>query len=772
MLDLNKYKKQIELFIPLFNTKELNIAIKDELPNLSIHDRLLISLELNRLNLPTNKKIDLRGKVKSTCKEYRLIDGKLHWLDELGISIYQKELPKFNNKFTEGLWEKVTNLRDRTNQSNLNFINSSNNPNKLLHCSGIEFGYTLFRKEKRVDIYSMIDIFIDDKKSYPATAINISKSGLRIMINSKVDLKSVKKVMVKFTEFNQLYPELDINSNYTIIKQSKNKELQTVVQMTIDKENPYLNECINLALSNSKIFATIDNQDIQLKTQNKIYEQFFINHTLSLPVFLTTSNLSYALVSENNNNIWRYWHDERNLATINNLLKPNRLKDIIESKDNFTVLYCFTYEFKNKLYFYSATKKELNNPKIKQLFFQLGTSKNSWRVYKLFANIVTKDFLSSADSLTDEVVSKLDSLAYCCQLHDITAQTQIEDYNCLAPKNLSNNLLNKFCHPRNDFAKARKIPMELKSQRCEERFKYPLNVVLTDDNTNSIEGVTQDFSSKGLNIIISKPLNTKKDAQISIDFKGISNANPNLHLDKVLYKVVWISKDYTNIRLNMIEDTPPQQEFLKQLIEINIHKLSTNINNILSKDFFNALSQIWLHNLTNIPFFISKIGGQLSIDYIGLNYPYLDLVKYIKTDKKNHFNLQSILANYIQLLIYLPIQQPYEYSKHSNELFLNVEQSTNGWNIVDSKLGASFKNKNDKIDFIKKIIKTNKFIALNISCLPITDIKEQLFPITAKLNNADNSLLKKLNNEINNISGYGEIIDTTIAVLERLEIKL
>lgn len=222
----------------------------------------------------------------------------------------------------------------------------------------------------------------------------------------------------------------------------------------------------------------------------------------------------------------------------------------------------------------------------------------------------------------------------------------------------------------------------------------------------------------------------------------------------------------------MIEDTPPQQEFLKQLIEINIHKLSTNINNILSKDFFNALSQIWLHNLTNIPFFISKIGGQLSIDYIGLNHPSLDLVKYIKTDKNNHFNLQSILANYIQLLIYLPMQQPYEYSKHSNELFLNVEQSTNGWNIVDSKLGASFKNKNDKIDFIKKIIKTNKFIALNISCLPITDIKEQLFPITAKLNNADNSLLKKLNSEINNISGYGEIIDTTIAVLERLEIKL
>ncbi|MBA5762295.1 PilZ domain-containing protein [Vibrio sp. 404] len=768
-----------ERLIPVYNTGDFELLLSKltdgEPPSLKI----LVKMELKRLMSPCYRSIDLRGRVKGECREYEL-DGILHWFDDVAFNTYHKNVRKFNG-YTEGVFDALSNTRNSFKVMNqkgkpqgADLTNTSIN----FFAEPIVMGYDLKRKENRLKLSTQIAILLANDQHVHGVTVDVSPSGGKFKVPSAFDYKLGEIITVQFSELarSSNIPGISNSICYRIVGIDESIENDAINFLRVIKidDAVLIDDIMTHCLQNDAQRARHDNQDKVIRARSRGYEHNHLKHTCNLPIFFSGNELKLVLMTENNQNIWQYWNDERNQLTLANLFSPERMAQLTQPgiRGSNSVLYSFKHQHNGKDLFFSMMIPEANR-ELRQLFWHIGARKESWKVFRVsvFELSAEERDLFSVDSAESQELTK--DLTHFAMLQEISDVCSGKDYLLSEKPRLNSSELNQFRHKRNCTHVPVSLYFDAQNRRKEPRYQFRSPLFLTAGDQQA-SGTTLDISKHGLYVALSSAIDLKAGDLCTINFNELQLYDKSLPLNCVPYKVIRISPGGKRVQLvidNNVQ-TLKTMTFFGSLIEHNQNKLIAKQETLPSHDMLENLHNILLDKMISTPLFIEKKGANLKPKVIGVNYPlppYLTL--FAKMGQNNRFSLETIYKGRTTTLLAAPMKRIEGAQPQAQELYISAIKFGTRLQTLEVKLCSEFESTKERIDFIKKSQNMGEFHSLRICSTPVFD------PITAllrkdleELSSISMHQARSLEKEICTVVGYSELIDVTEEVLIRLEL--
>ncbi|WP_456296735.1 PilZ domain-containing protein [Vibrio sp. AK197] len=768
-----------ERLIPAYHSgdfeKLLNQITADEPPSVKI----LLKMELNRIMAPCQKVIDLRGRVQGECREYEL-DGLTHWLDDVAFNAYHKNTRKFGG-YTEGVWEALSNTRN-----NFRVMQQRGKPlgrevtakENQYDVEPLTLGYDLKRKENRLKVSSQVEMTLRGSQLVHGLTLDLSPSGAKIKVPSAFEYKLGDTLTLLFSELAKTSEVIGLQSpmTYRILAVDESYDNDAVKYLRLLKldNDDTIDQLIDESLRNDTQRTKHDNQDKVIRARTRSFEHAYLKHTCALPLFFSGSELKLALMTENNQPIWQYWHDERNQQSLTSLLNPQRLSLLTSPGVRATnnVLYTFTHEHQDKTLFFSMMMPEATREQ-RQLFWHIGAKKPSWKVFRLHIFELNKEECRELIDHAEELAVGTNTLTHCGILQEIADDTASHDYLLSEKPKLASSELNAFRHPRNQAYEPRCLYFDAVSRRKEPRYPLQTPVELTA-NQQTIAGKSFDFSKRGLNLKLETPCALKSGDECLINFLELQLYDKNLPLNTVPYRVIRVSPNGKQLQMVMLEDSKTIKTiaFFNTLIEHNQAKLKPKTEILPSDALLEGLHDILLDKMVSTPIFVDKPGANLRPKVMGVNYPLLPhLALFAQLGNSEQFSLAPIYKGHTNTLLAQPMKRIDGAIPQYHELYICAFKFGKRIQSVEAKLREEFTHIKERIAFIKNAQSVGECFVLRICGAPVFD------PMTTLLRKDLEELAtismpqaKKLEKEIASIIGYSEITDITEEVLVRLQL--
>ncbi|WP_322803040.1 PilZ domain-containing protein [Vibrio alfacsensis] len=770
-----------ERLIPTYGADDFDFVLSQLTEGEPPSTKLLVKMELNRVMAPCTKSVDLRGRVNGECRQY-LLDGISHWLDDVAFNAYHKNLEKYG-RYTEGMWESLINTRNsfrllsqNTHQKEAKPLTDPESP---FLAEPIHLGYDLKRQEKRLKVQSQVEITRQKGQLIHALSIDLSCSGAKFKVPSAFKYNLGEVIQVTFTEFasKSQVSGLEEPLSYRVLAVDDCYENNAVLYLRTIRltETNIIERVIDEALNSTAKRIRHDNQDKIIRARTRGYEHMALKHTSNLPLFFEGTELKLAMLTPNNQQLWQYWHDERNQQVLGSLFNQQRMSDLIRqgAKGTTNVLYSFTHEHNDKTYFYSMLRPEATREQ-RQLFWHLGAKRPSWRAFRLSIFELSEQEKDDIATLSVEFNCCSQSLSHIGILQEIADNESAQDYLLTEKPRLAANTLNAFRHPRKIIGSPKGIYFDAKSRRKEPRYRFKTPLVLKS-NQAKLGGYTTDLSKRGLSIHLDEPMLLRVGEEVLINFRELQLYDKQLPLSAVPYKVVRVSPDGHDVQL-MIEEYSKTMRviaFFNRIIEHNQDKLLPQKEILPSNSLLERLHSVLLSRTLTTPVFITKSAvTSVKTPIIGVNFPLPKHIElYARLGHNQQFSLDPLFKGRSSTLIAEPIKRIDGARAKHQDIYTRVSKVGDTITEVESKLPQEFESIKERINFIKKARMMGEFYAIRVSTAPIFD------PMTSMLQRDLSELTQlgvhqasKLEKELTALIGYCEFEDITEEVVVRLEL--
>ena len=752
---IEQYQELIEQLKPVVKEPAFNQILSQVAANVPRPKRFLIKMELKRQAKPCQRRIDLRGSVDGECHPYEH-EGITHYLDDIAQEMFERQVRCFGG-YTIGVYEAVCNTENNfrvmhsKDQPDTDVLSTeSDSPQSLplevrYLAPVVDFSGVRQRREERMNFVVSVELFTELKESVHATSIDISVSGLKVKAPKRYLFKPGERITVHFRGL-----ELDYGLNrgegvhYLLTDIDRSREEQRLsLKRLYDQEQKAFDEFLEKFIQGNKRRYKVNMDNTIDAIVAKGYEQYYIPHFTSLPVYISQLEddlqPQYLLFNDCNRDIYQYWLDEDNNLRLGYLFGHQRLQKLRElapGQREMTV-FVFSHVTQGRCYFYSASSHELDaQPQLKSAFLAYGSRKLSWRVFKLQLTDMHPEQCHIPLSLPDTVSemvrrqnqppsprlqSKLKSLRYIALVTDISSEWATQAYQ---KRKLQKELLTKlqvFCHPRNRPPVAI-APFRFKYQelRRETRFLLRTPVNLLNDDLK-LTGVTEDFSAGGLRVELQNLFPLEVGAQLAISLPKLQKLTQKHHLTEIAYKVVHVSADRNIVHL-MLGDSSREmhaKEFFQELIKNNRRSLKPVHEQQDMAGIGESLRNIYAANPLNIAVFIRKDGIQLlpdSIAHVPSEHSLKPLLAY-RGDEQN-LNLYALYAARVDSRSF--IEQTLKNMRTHNvpaafELFIAFNPTLGSiQQAIQVKLVEQFNNDAQRREFISLAMGKGRFYALKL----------------------------------------------------------
>ncbi|MDN3698950.1 PilZ domain-containing protein [Vibrio genomosp. F6] len=743
--------------------------------------KLLVKMELNRIMAPCSKKIDLRGKVQGECREYEL-DGIQHWLDDVAFNAYHKNTRRFGS-YTEGVWEALNNTKNNfrvlNQQPNAKQSKSITNPDSPYEAEPIHLGYSLKRQENRLKVFSQVKIELPKSQVIHGLSVDLSGSGARFKVPSAFDYNLGQEIAVTFTELMKQSEVVGIDKPivYRILgidDSHENDAIKFLRTMRLT-ETDIVNQVITESLTSNSKKTRHDNQDKIIQARTRGYEHAYLKHTGNLPLFFSGSELKLALLTDNNQPLWQYWHDERNQQAFGTLFNSERMDLLTRPglKGSSNVIYSFTHTHQNKTLFYSMMLPEASREQ-RQLFWHIGAKRPSWKAFRLSIFELSEEESQSLAQHSTELNDSSQGLTHCGILQEIGNEQSSSDYLLTERPRLASNELNQFRHSRQILGQPKAIFFDAQGRRKEPRYQFKSPVEITTSDALPFTGHSIDISKHGISLILDTAAPLKAGDSLSVNLKELQLYDKSLPLGEVPYQVIRISPNARCVQL-AIENTSRTTKtiaFFNSIIEHNKDKLKEVHELLASNSLLESLHNSLLNKIVSSPIFIDKHDSNLRTKVIGVNYPLPNhLVLLAKLGHEECLSLEPIFKGRSNSLLATPLKRIEGAELQYHEVYIAAIKFGGKLQSIHTKLSDDFKHARERIDFIKKAKEMGEVYVLRISGAPVFNSTTSLLQYDIdELTQVSIHDAGKLDKEIRSIIGYGEIVDITEEVMIRLEL--
>lgn len=769
----------VERLIPAYSSDDFDLVFNQIMAGENSSAKLLVKMELNRLMAPCQKRVDLRGRVETVCFEYQL-NGLTHWLDDRAFDNYHKLLQKFGD-YTEGVWEQLLNkqLLNIKSSDKDNGSKELTDPSSPYAADPIVLGYDLKRKENRLKLESQVSVEFANGDIIAGVSVDLSNSGAKIKVPGTFDYDLGQVIKIHFAALASKsdIAELHEPIEYRILGVdgvhgvSPIKYLRTL-RLTQTKAIEMLLESL---LDTTFKKTRHNNQDRITRARTRCFEHTYLKHACNLPLFFSGNELKVALLTENNFDLWDYWHDERYQQTLGSLFSAERMEMLVKTgiKGCSNVLYTFSHDHKGMKLFYSMMMPEAEREE-RQLFWHVGARRSSWKAFRLSVFELSAEDSANISQNYSELVDVAEKLTHFGILQEISDNTSASDYLFTEKPRIPSSSLNRFRHPRQINTQIRGLYFDAQSRRKEPRYQFSSPITVTSGE-HLFRGKTLDFSKHGLSIELDSPIPVHTDAEVNIDYLEIKRYNTKLPLEQVPYKVVRMSQDRKVVHLAMVESaqTVKTVAFFHSIIESNRDKLSVKLELLPTPELLESFHNVLLAKMVSTPIFIDKRGTKTKCRSIGVNYPLPSFVRLLeKLGHGQQIALDPIFKGRSNTLIADPTKRRSGAKAYYQELYIGALKLGERIQSVHTKLRSDFETTQGRIKFIKDALNMGELYILRVSTSPVFDALTMLMKedinelLTLSMSHARN-----LENEMSAIIGYCEVVDITEEVLVRLEIN-
>jgi len=814
-IDFIKHQTIIEQFRGVVNKTSFDNQFNAATSRLPKTEKFLLKMELKRLAGPCTRAIDLRGLVDGECQLFDY-QGQNHFLDDIAINVF-KENAKVYGGYTFGVYEAVTNtennFRNLYKNESAKVVGSTSSTTTKPSVEKTQYSAQLYqfdnypdRLEERMNFAVAIEFTIAGSKTYKATTVDISTTGLKIRLKEVPVLRIGDEINIVFKGLEQ---EFHFGKDSLFTYQVKNilrdssTQLLGCKRLDIPERDGFLQFLKGYVQGNKRRYKVNLDNTIQ-SLQARSFEQYAMVKLNELPVFVQqlddTYHPRYALTTTNNQNIYQYWQNEKRQSTLNFLINAERIARIREARtqDLDLIVYSFIHQHQGNLFFYSIDSiQAINDAEFLKEFIGFAANKATFAVTQLSMQPVNKSKVYSPFTLSNvsskqqylntppskEVIESIDSLSHVVVVTDVTTDETVEQYKEFDYINIDRQKLKKYGHQRiAEKLEINEIGINYKNQRQEPRFKYTTPVSIECQSV-TWGGSSEDFSVSGLKINLKAPAQLTKGDIVYLSFPKLQQITSSFDLKQLPYKVVRINKSKTtiNLRVSVKEYQHIGRSFFKLLIAKNKNKLTPDEYAMLTPGLAEALRTIYATSLNQTTLAVQTSGSRYKIESLLLGAGHSEeetdsLLNQMKrlSDRQGFYNLYPLLSN-LAAITSLEVRLKKLLSDDlaiTETLFIAINPQHDGVDkSVTTKLASELNTPELTRFFIKKSLKQGLFFSLQIK-LSRTESPEMEY-LTPELSYISTYAIhrgKQIEQEIWSVAGIIEVFDVTQETLIRYEL--
>ncbi len=777
-MSLDNYSALIEQLKPLLmeeNFQEIFLQLTENETNAT---RFQLKMELNRLVSPCNRVIDLRDSSTLPCTGITL--GQLrHYIDEPAKQDLRAAMALYRNKYTVGVYEYVLEAHQLRQQQSLKSARLAEAAPASVMVPGVVLGHYINRAEERMNYSIRIAVSQPgtDEIRGLTTDLSISGARIRLIANPPIDLQQPLKVKLLELSEEYYYPDLQQGVEYQIVD-SYTQGQYTWLRLKRIGGTVVLGEMLAKLIRGYKLRYKLDVNEVLLTATGLGFERHYLPHLPQLPLYFNrqTNAISHMLHSRDNQQIVHYFHDENDVNQLPNMLTPARLSALFSHTDNpdHSYFFSFTYNAQGSLFFYSATLAELKANGMLPLFLGFAASKPSWRVFRLVADEI--DHACSYRRATlpgDEakysalVEQQLAQFSHLLQLIDLTNDDARAMYQTWYDGS-NVNALKVFGQQRLSTHHIKPVSMQFSERRQEARFAFKTLVNVSQGDVTA-SGMTADFSSRGMQIILDNPEQFMPNKPLLLSLPKLQTLAENTQLENLPYRLIRTRKNGVTLHLAAIIGHDPHVgvEFLNKLIIHNREKLAqlTESNSEI-KELADGLKNLLLRKLYCVPYFVEKTTKSAQIAYLGVGTERDEISDIFAASSTEtlQYNLAPLLKNdFFKRGILEPIRsmKPMQ-DMDFIEVFIQLIRKPQGKFDIKCVPANEFTDTKAVVHFIHQSKIIGRFIALRLyrgatEKPDIGYLRRELEYVMIHANHR----AKQLEEQLWRIIGVGELLDIT-----------
>lgn len=788
-MDSEHQQHLIEQLVPLLRERDFEEIFNRLTQEENSNGRFLIKMEINRRCAPCRRVIDMRDELEDECLVHEF-DGITHFMPAEAIGLFQSQCYLYRDAYTLGVYEMLQQWQKQRHQIRVDGqLTPPASPFRQYDVSTISFASYYGRRQERMHFSSPLLIKLQDGEKLFAKSSDLSLGGIRVSVPYLPNYHTGTLVEVFFTGLARDNPNPILHQPVTYqILGEENKEGKHWLRLIRTGEHPVFDEFLKEFIEHNKIRYRVSVDYLLSAAIIKGYEQFYLPRMTGMPLFFNTGDspsLEIALRTENNQHLLEYWRDEKNRDALAGLFTAERMKRLCPAPGTTseTLIYCFTHTIRSHIYFFSATAEELRQSGLTALFFQVGSRRPSWRVYKFSMEVLDP---SEADvgqpqgqdgpQLQDVLlIERLKLLGYCGLLQEVSLESQREEFRQEGELNHNANELQRFGHEQGA------APFEIETLhyvqlRKELRYIHKTAVAI-HHNGKSWVGWTRDISAHGLQVELEEAFVGEKNDVVTIALPRLQELSKSVNLQRLSYRLVSLNMTRTVLHLCIEGDSDRHtgRQFFTLLIESNQNKLKAAQEQRRYRGLARALRNIYTYHLFNSPIYINKLKGAPKPASIGksLQPRSLDRLLTACAEQRSEENLYPLFqGDLLKDLLMNPLRAIEREDKpREDEVYIASIQTKAGLPIFSSRLASSFASTKEKRRFIELAQQQGEFysvlVAISRTGRPDTNFIANELDYIAKfaIHKA-----KRLEEELWSVVGVGELIDTTQATLFRFGI--
>ncbi|MEQ5876263.1 PilZ domain-containing protein [Pseudoalteromonas sp. NFXS39] len=643
---LLKYESLVDELKAHLGTPQFDKLFKSKTASLTKPEQFLIKMEMSRLSQPVARFIDLRGQVTGQVKPYEY-DGKQHFMDDTAIEVFEDAI-KRHGGYTLAVYEAVMNTENNhrvmqkkaAEQALTDDSTAAEQPAKVIKFASYES-----RREERMNYSIKITVELDKDRKVAASTSDISLSGAKIKLGPRYSVKKGQLIGLRLVGLEQDF-ELGLKNGiqYEVVAVEKvSREYNHVrLKRTFIENNEKFDEFLESFIHGNKRRYKVNLDNTLDAVVSKGYEQYYIPRVTSFYAFLSLQGdklyPSLALTTENNIFIQRYFCDERKLSCLYSIINQQRLGHLLSSPDAVKeeYLYTFTHTAAGKIYYYSATKTELESqPHLRDLFLGFGSQKDSWQCFKLqlmpshpedsyiplsLPSSASKNIEKLNKPPTPRVQGLIKDVKYLLILTSVGTKFEQRTYQQLDYSKDAVNQLKLFGHSKHKTPPhLEPVALEYVNLRAHKRYLYKTSVSI-EHHEQTITGHTRDLSVMGLQIECDQPVEFKKGDIIKLNLPDLQKITKKHDLTNLAYEVMAVSKSLTtvNLKVHRIGDLPHMAiKFFTVLIDNNKDKLRVCEETPKIPGLSTALRNMVTKSVCQFPFYLHKEAAHFKAGAIG-----------------------------------------------------------------------------------------------------------------------------------------------------------
>ncbi|GIU43537.1 pilus assembly protein PilZ [Shewanella sairae] len=798
-MTLDLHKALVEQLKPLLMEPNFEELFEQLTSNETSSTRFLLKMELNRLASKCTRNIDLRNKTELECQIFNH-EGQQHYLDLPAKENFLESLALYRDEYTLGVYEQViaTHKQRILKQRNSKSLTPHENTSAFI-AKSVVLGNYFSRSEERMN-YSMRISVSQGQQTLNGITVDLSVGGARIRLDAKHSLKSNQPIRVKLLELSDEYYHHDLQQgvDYQIVDIEQNKEFSWLRIKRISGSDA-LAEMLEKLIRGYKLRYKVNVNDVLVTTKGLGFERQYLPRLPHLPLFIEKNSniengqieyhISHKLLSNENQPICQYFKDEDDISQLSAFLTPDRLKRLLNSAEDsaHSQFFSFTFTAQGAKYFYSASLAELNERNLLPLFLSFASTKPSFKVFHIshqaidhshgYKNCILPGDMGHYSPATE---TQLAAFSHVLQVIDVTNPDAAEQYqnwqqchsNDANPPSV--NALKVFGQQKIAQHTIKLIALQFSERRNESRFAFKTTVLLKQGDLSTVAS-TDDISSRGMKLTMSQPISFNEAEPIAISYPKLQPLAGKTSLQMLPYRLLNTRKNGITLHMSALVGHTPHSgvEFLNRLLRHNTEKLKKlTENNHDVKELADGMKNIVMRQLVSLPYYLERTtkSAEISTLGIGVEQNHIANIFASQLDDTLSYDLAPLLADgKLKRDFIAPIRamKPKSHCSYF-EVFVQLSKKSQGKINAHCISDVDLKDPQEQLNFIQRSQRVGDFVALRVYRAHAG--KPDLNYIRREreyLNVHAPHKTKKLEEQLWNIIGVGELLDITKEVIMR-----